>query len=107
MLASARRGRALASVDLPSHECYCLLIHRRGVPRFDGRKVGFSRLVASAGPPAVSPQEIRRRIERIGGNVEIAGAVGEDVFRHELRLSDLSVNGPAHAGRENAALEWF
>jgi signal transduction histidine kinase len=45
-------------------------------------KVGFPRLVTGAGAPAMSPEEMRRRGERVGGDVEVARAIGHTHISH-------------------------
>jgi hypothetical protein len=45
--------------------------------------------------PTMCSQDIRRRTDCVGGDVEIAGAVGQDVLWHELRLADLAAHGAA------------
>jgi hypothetical protein len=45
----------------------------------------------------MGPEKIGRRVQRIGGDVEIAGAVGQDILRQELRLADFAVHGAARA----------
>jgi hypothetical protein len=72
-LASARPG-ALASVNLAADQRDGALIDLSRVPGLDDREIGFARLVARAGLPAVGLKEIRRRAKRVGGDVEIAGA---------------------------------
>src|SRR4029077_17720470 len=94
-LASARRRSALAAVDLAAHEGDGALIDRSGVPRLDGRKIGLAGLISRAGAPAMRPQKVRRRGERVGSDVEIAGAIGQNVLGHELGLTDLAVHGAA------------
>src|ERR1700710_3174202 len=67
---------SLAPVDLPAHQRDRLLVDAGGVPGLDGGEVGLARLVAAAGPPAVRLQKVRGRIQRVGRDFEIAGAVG-------------------------------
>ena len=50
-------------------------------------------------------QEIRGRSERVGRNLEIAGAVGQDVLGQKLRLADFAVHGAARAWRKRAAID--
>jgi len=60
-------------------------------------EVRLSRLVAGTGAPPVCLEEVCRRTDCVGGDVEIAGAVGQDVLWHELRLADLAAHGAAGA----------
>src|SRR5260370_39191322 len=85
-LASCRRP-SLASVDLTAHERDGALIDLRGIPRLDGCEVGLSRLVSCPSAPAVRPQKICGRVQRIGRDVEVAGAIGQAVLRQKLRLT--------------------
>src|ERR1700694_3201696 len=88
---------SLAAVDLAAHQRDGLLIDTRGIPFLDGREVGLTRLVSSARAPAMRPQKVRGRVQRVGSIVEIAGAVGQDVLRHKLRLADFAMHGAARA----------
>ena len=92
-------------VDLPAHDRDGLLIDLRGVPRLDRRKVRLARLVAGTCAPTMGFQEICGRAERIGGDLEISGALGEDILGHELGLADLAMHRAAGAGGENAAID--
>ena len=58
--ASARRGRALASVNLSADQRDGALIDLSRVPGLDGREISLAGLVSRAGLPAVGFQEIRR-----------------------------------------------
>src|SRR6201999_2594281 len=78
--ASASRRPSLAAVDLTAHQRDGLLIDARGIPRLDGREIGLARLVSSARAPAVRLEKTRGRVQRVGRVIEIAGAVGQDVF---------------------------
>src|SRR6202790_4321225 len=88
--ASACRRPSLAAVDLTAHERDGALIDLRGIPRLDCREVGLSRLVSRARAPAVRLQKIRGRVQRIGRDLEIAGAIGQNVFRQKLCLADFA-----------------
>src|SRR5580692_8654696 len=99
-----RTGLASA-VDLAAHDGDGLLVDLRGVPGLDGGEVGFARLVSGAGAPAVGLQKIRRRVQRVGGDVEVAGAVGQDVLGHELGLADLAMHRAAGAPRQRATVD--
>src|SRR5258707_14773155 len=103
--ASARRRRALAAIDLAAHQRDGVLIDLSGVPCLDGCEIRFAGLVARAGLPAVCSKKIRRRAKRVGGDVEIAGAVSQDVLRQKLRLADFAVHGAARACRQRAAID--
>src|SRR6266436_7251832 len=93
--ASACRRPSFASVDLTAHERDGALIDLSGIPGLDGCEVGLPRLVSCPRAPAVRLQKTRRRVQRVGRDVEIAGAVGQDVFRQKLRLADFAVHGAA------------
>src|SRR3982074_3924034 len=95
---------SLAAVDLTAHLRDGLLIDARGIPGLDGGEVGLSRLVSGARAPAVRLEKIRGRVQRVGRDVEIAGAVGQDVLRHKLRLADFAVQGAARGRRKRAAI---
>src|SRR4051794_20240856 len=71
--------RGNAAVDLAPHQRDRPLIDRRGIPGLDRSEIRLARLVARAGAPAMGAQEGCRRVQRIGGDVEIAGAVRKDV----------------------------
>jgi hypothetical protein len=108
---SAARGR-LDDARISAPRCPRLrqsggraLIDLSRVPGLDDREIGFARLVARAGLPAVGLKEIRRRAKRVGGDVEIAGAVSQDVLRQELRLADFAVHGAARAGRQHTTID--
>src|SRR3977135_2419342 len=82
---SLRLRRTPASVDLTTHKRDGALIDLSGIPCLDGCEIGLARLVSRAGTPAVGFEEICRRVKRVGGDVEVAGAVGQYVLRQELR----------------------
>lgn len=63
----------LAAIDLPAHERNRALIDRRRIPGLDGREIRLAGLVTRAGPPAVGFEEVRRRTQRVGSDIEIAG----------------------------------
>ena len=48
------------SVDLLAHDCERPLIDWGGIPRLDGREIGFARLISRACLPAMGPQKICR-----------------------------------------------
>src|SRR5436305_2130578 len=106
-LTPLRAPPSLATVDLTAHECDGALIDRGGIPGLDGCEVGFSRLVPSAGAPAVRLEEIRRRTKRVGSIFEIAGAVLQDGLGQKLGLADFAVHRAARARREHAAIDQF
>ena len=56
---SASLGARL-SVDLLAHDCERSLIDLGGIPRLDGREIGFARLISRACLPAMGPQKICR-----------------------------------------------
>jgi hypothetical protein len=56
-LASARRGRALASVNLTAHKRDGALTDRRGIPCLDGCKIGVARWYPA---PARQPWALRK-----------------------------------------------
>src|SRR4051794_225442 len=68
------------AVDLAPHQRDGALIDRSRIPCLDRREIGLARLIAGAGAPAMGLEEDRRRIQRIGGVIEIAGAIGQDVL---------------------------
>src|ERR1700687_3987329 len=100
-----RRRPSLASVDLTAYQRDGALIDLRGIPGLDGCEVGLSRLVSRACAPAVRPQEVRGRVQRIGRVVEIAGAIGQNVLRQKLRLADFAVHGAVRRRREGTAID--
>src|SRR5436190_16909191 len=95
---------SLPAVDLTAHQRDGLLVDARRVPGLDGGKVRLARLIAGAGPPAMRAQKVRRRRQRIGGVLEIAGAVSQNGLGHELGLADFAMHGAALARRERAAV---
>src|ERR1700740_211839 len=99
-----RANVLLAAVDLAAHHCDGALVDRSCVPGLDGCEIRFSGLIPRTCPPTMGFEEVRGRTQRVGGDIEIAGAVGEDVLGHELRLADLAVPGAARARREPAAI---
>src|ERR1700682_3485522 len=56
-------------------------------------------------PVVKGAEEIGRRVERVGGDVEIAGAIGQNVLGHELGLADLAMHGAARGTRQHAAVD--
>src|ERR1700722_14981834 len=101
----ARTPVSLPAVDLAAHQRDGLLVDLRGIPGLDGREIGLARLVSGTGTPAMGFEEIRGRAERIGGDLEIAGAVGQDVLGQKLRLADLAMHRAARVAREHAAID--
>src|SRR5436305_4296467 len=77
-----------------------LLVDRRGVPGLDRHEVRLAGLIAGTRLPAMAFEEIRRGVQRIRRDVEIAAAIGEDVLWQELGLADLAVHR-ATLGRGN------
>src|SRR5215207_4082946 len=104
-LGALARSPLLAAVDLPAHQRDRFLIDACGIPGLDGGEVRLARLVARARAPAMGFQKVRGRGQRIGGVFEIAGAVGQNGFWHELGLADLAVHRAALAGGECAAID--
>src|SRR5438128_4217353 len=94
-----------AAVDLAAHQRDRLLINTRGIPGLDGSKIRLARLVARAGAPAMRLQKVRGRGQRVGRVFEIAGAVGQNGFGHELGLADFAMHGAALGWRECAAID--
>src|SRR6266540_7354244 len=103
---SAPRRRALWSVNLLANKRDGPLINRSSIPCLDSCEIGFPRLVSRAPSPAMAPEEIRRRGQRVGSGVEIsAGAVVQDALGQELCMADLTVHGAACACREDPAID--
>ena len=70
-------------------------------------EIGFARFGIPAGTPAMGLEEIRRRVKRVGSDVEIARAVSQDVLRQELRSADFAVHGAARAWRHHTTIDLF
>ena len=70
--ASARRRRPTTPVDLPAHQRDGLLVDACRIPRLDGGEIRLARLVTGSRTPAIGFQEVRRRAQRVGGNLEVA-----------------------------------
>ena len=88
-----------SSIDLATNQRDGLLIDGSGVPGLDRPEIGLAGLIAGARAPAMGSEEIGRRGERVGGDVEIAaGAVVQDALGQELGLADLAVHGAPRAG---------
>ena len=88
-----RAGRALSSVNLSGNMRDSPLINRRSIPSLDSAEIGFARLVSPTSAPAMSPEEISRGSQGVGGVIEIAaGAVVQDALGQELCLADLPVH---------------
>ena len=68
--------RCLSSVNLLANKRDGPLIDRSSIPCLDSSEIGFAGLVSRARLPAMGPEEICRRGQRVGRGVEIsAGAV--------------------------------
>src|SRR5215213_9164787 len=105
-LALAPRGPTLSSINLLADQRDGPLIDRSSIPCLDCSEVGFAGLMACARVPAMGPEEIRRRGQRVGRVVEIsARAVVQDAFGQKLGLADLTMHGAARVGRENSAID--
>src|SRR6516165_7396302 len=102
---SALRGPALSSINLSANKCYGALITRSRIPCLDGRELGFPRLVSCTGAPAMSLKEICCGGQCIGRDVQISGAVVQDVLGQELCLADFTVHRAPRACREYAAID--
>src|SRR4051812_3163841 len=98
-------GLLATAVDLLAHQRDGFLIHACGIPGLDGGKVRLAGLVARAGAPAMGFQEVRGRGQRVGRVFEIAGAVSQNGFWHELRLADFAMHRAALVRRERAAID--
>ena len=81
------------------------LIDRSSIPLLNSSKIGFAGLVSCASAPAMGLQEIRCRVQRVGRDVEIAGAVSHDVLGQKLRLANFAVHGASRACRQDAAID--
>src|SRR6516162_8867543 len=101
--ACEKRSARTSAVDLLAHDGDGLLVDLRGVPGFDGGEIRLAGLVARAGPPAMGLQEIGRRVQRVGGDVEIAGAVFQHGLRQKLGLAELAMHGAAGLSRQHVA----
>src|SRR6476661_5475865 len=94
-----------AAIDLTAHDRNRLLVDLCGVPGLDGSEVGFARLIAGAGAPAVRFQEVRGRRKRAGSALEIADAIFQHRLRQKLRLTDLAMHRATLTCRYRAALD--
>src|SRR5215207_9555953 len=83
----------LSSVNLSGNMRDSPLVNRRSIPSLDSAEIGFARLVSPTSAPAMSPEEISRGSQGVGGVIEIAaGAVVQDALGQELCLADLPVH---------------
>src|SRR5579859_3551270 len=96
---------SLAAVDLEAHHRDGALIDAGRVPGLDGGEIRLAWLIACARAPAMRLEKTRGRVQRVGRDLEIAGAVGQDVLRQKLGLADLAVHGAAGGGRKHAAID--
>src|SRR5262249_42047133 len=102
---SGPRRRSLSSVNLSTNKRNSALIDRSSVPCLNRSELGFAGLVSRARAPAVGPEEICRRGQRVGRSVETsAGAVVQDALGQELCMADLAVHGATRPCREDAAI---
>ena len=69
---SAPRRIAPSCVNLLPNNRDGTLIDRSSIPCLDGCEIGFAGLVSRACAPAAGLEEIRRRGQRIGRNIEIS-----------------------------------
>src|SRR5215203_7210929 len=77
--ALAPRGPTLSSINLLADQCDGPLIDWSSIPGLDRAEVGFARLIACARAPAMGPEEIRRRGQRVARFVEISAQVIQTV----------------------------
>ena len=70
----APRGSAFPTVNLLANNRDGPLIDRSSIPCLDRCEIGFAGLISRASAPAMALEEIRRRVQRIGRDVEISAS---------------------------------
>src|SRR5215469_13732731 len=102
---TCQRFADVPSVNLTANKRDGPLINWSSIPCLDSSEIGFPRLVSRTRAPAMGLEEICRRVQRIGRNVEISSAVVQDVLGQKLCLADFAVHGAARTGREDATID--